>query len=399
MLTRLALALALLIPLSALGGPRLSHQGRLLLASGAPVEGTPALTVRLYPDALATTAVWTRTYAGVPVTDGFFALELELDDGGDPLEPAWFDGDLWVAVEVAGAGELSRQRLVDAPSAAVARAVPTSSAGGACLDGSLRYNGTTFEGCMRGGWHDLFGAAPELLSSAPAGGAPSGGATVSLVGEGFHPDAAVWFGSTQAASVSYIDAEHLSATSPAGTAGVAADLRVVNPDGRADRLVDAWRWGGARYIRLTLLNGTHSTTTISVSEVQLFEGATQLANNMTSATTPAPKSVTWTTSSYSTSYGWEAFDGVTATSQYSDGYMSSVAGSQITIDLGPAAAPRIDRYRVWTSSYSDGGGTYRPTQWTLEGSRDGSTWTLLDSYSGSAVPSGSYIERTIASPL
>ena len=155
-----------------------------------------------------------------------------------------------------------------------------------------------------------------------------------------------------------------------------------------------------RYFRITLQGGT-SNNTISMSEFQIFNEFGQLVGvNMTSATTPAPRTVTWSATAYEgNSPGWKAFDGVTSTGNYYDGHMSSGANAQVTLDLGANGSTRISKYRLWTSSYVDSGGTYRPTQWTVEASLDGTEWTVLDTYSGSAVPSGSYIERAVSVEL
>ena len=151
---------------------------------------------------------------------------------------------------------------------------------------------------------------------------------------------------------------------------------------------------GRRYIRITLKNGTSGASVISLAELQLYDGDTGLwlVNNMTSGSTPSPKAVTWTATVYSTSYGWKALDGNGPTSAYSDGYMSSSPNSTVTLDLGAGNTVRVTKYRIWTSNYSDGGGTYRPNSWTLEESDDGATWTTLDSRSDSPVPSNSYLE-------
>ncbi len=151
---------------------------------------------------------------------------------------------------------------------------------------------------------------------------------------------------------------------------------------------------GKRYFRITLKNGTSGQTNIQLAELQFYDAniGQWITNNMTSDSVPSPKVVTYTPTSYSTSLGWKAFDGAGGTSHYYDGYMTSVANSVLTIDLGAGNVINATKYRVYTSSYGDGGGTYRPTDWTLRTSNDGVNWTILDSQIGATVPGGSYLE-------
>lgn len=149
-----------------------------------------------------------------------------------------------------------------------------------------------------------------------------------------------------------------------------------------------------RYVRLTLTNGTSGNVTIQVAELNLFDSKTNqwIVNNMTSSSAPAPKSVSYTATSYSSSAGWKIFDGQGPTGDYNAGYMTSAANSYVLIDFGAGNGISLTKYRLWTSSYSDGGGTYRPSAWTLETSVDGSAWDTVDTRSGVSPASGSYVE-------
>jgi hypothetical protein len=384
----------------AVAGPRLAHQGRLVDVSGAPVHGEHDVVVSLYASSSAPIALWSKTYADLPIDDGYYTAILELDDEADPIDPAWLGAGAWVGVAVSGTPVGGRTPLVDAPVAAVARAVASDATAGACAAGAIRHNAGTFQGCKSGAWYDLFGSPPVVSTLSSTSGPPSGGGTVTLTGRGFLPGAAVHFGGTASPLVTVAGDTSLTATVPAGTAGVTSDVFVTNPDGRFG-FAGRYQYGGRRFFRLTLTNGTSGNSTISVSELQLYDdiAGAFITNNMTSTATPAPKTVSWTATSYTDSLGWEVFDGISSNGAYSAGYMTSSANSAVTIDFGPGNFYRVSKYRIWTSSYGDSGGTYRPSAWTLESSLDGSTWTTIDTRSGTPVPSGTYLEFTVSPVL
>ena len=147
-----------------------------------------------------------------------------------------------------------------------------------------------------------------------------------------------------------------------------------------------------RYLRITLQGGTSGVSPIQVAEFQLYDPfrGDWLVNNMTSANAPSPKVVNWTATSYSSSAGWKIFDGTGPSSDYNNGYMTSSANATVAIDFG--ANVRVSKYRIWTSTYSDGGGTYRPNAWKLEASNDTVSWSTIDTRTASPVPAGSYLE-------
>ena len=99
----------------------ISYQGRLLDASGNPVDGSRVMTFSLYADPSGGSALWSHS-DDVPVGDGLLSVEL-------PVNPTLFDGQaLWLGVRVGGdAGEMSpRQPLLPAPYALFARAAATA---------------------------------------------------------------------------------------------------------------------------------------------------------------------------------------------------------------------------------------------------------------------------------
>jgi hypothetical protein len=130
---------------AALAGPVFTHQGRLLTSAGQPVEGATDLVIRLYDESADTAALWTKTFTGLPVAGGYYAVRLELSDSNAPIDPlALTDGSTWIGVTVGGV-EAPRERLASAPAAAVASSValPHTTSGGTCeVAGSLAYDAT-----------------------------------------------------------------------------------------------------------------------------------------------------------------------------------------------------------------------------------------------------------------
>ena len=71
----------------------ISYQGRLLDQSGSPMNGTHAITFRLYTQPSGGSALWTYNTA-VPVDHGLFNVQIPVDEG-------IFDGQaLWLGVQV-----------------------------------------------------------------------------------------------------------------------------------------------------------------------------------------------------------------------------------------------------------------------------------------------------------
>jgi hypothetical protein len=155
---------------AALAGPiAVGHQGRLLDASGAAISGARDLSVTLYDGAgPGAAAIWTRTFADVAVADGFYALQLEA--GTPALDASLFDrAEVWIAVAVDGGAELGpRSRLLSAPSAGVAHAVPVSTAPTCTGTGSIRWNPTaqTLEVCDDSAWVLVGGVGVRLVNGA-----------------------------------------------------------------------------------------------------------------------------------------------------------------------------------------------------------------------------------------
>jgi hypothetical protein len=167
---RVLLALSLPSVAGAAAPLQLSHQGRLLTASGTPVNGPTQVAVGLYDTELAASPFWERTYANVPVEDGYYAVSLVLDDGGQPLDLDDFDdGEVWVGVTLGTTPVPGRQRLASVPYALVAGAggggVVTTTVASCTTNGQLAWN-TVSESlvvCYGGSYHVLQGFGEHVV--------------------------------------------------------------------------------------------------------------------------------------------------------------------------------------------------------------------------------------------
>jgi hypothetical protein len=235
---------------------------------------------------------------------------------------------------------------------------------------------------------------PLVTQVSPAGGSQGGGTSITITGANFTGPVSVSIGGVAATGVTVTGSTTITATTGASASGGAMDVLVTNAAGQMGALPRGYWYGGRRYYRITLLNGTSGATTIQLAELNLYDDLTGrwVEPAMTSASTPAPYAVTGTATAFTSSAAWKVFDGVYPTASFNDGYMSNTASSSVEIDLGSLC--KITRYRIWTSTYSDGGGSYRPTKWRLEASSDSSSWTTIDSrdIGPSGVPAGGFIE-------
>jgi hypothetical protein len=123
--------------------------GQLRTASNDLPSGTHALTVRLYASAGAPAALHTETFPTVSILSGRFKVGL---GSLQPLPPSLFESysDLWVGLSVDGGDEVGRRRLMSAPYARKAGAVPVASSAdssaalscSACVQGSMLGDGS-----------------------------------------------------------------------------------------------------------------------------------------------------------------------------------------------------------------------------------------------------------------
>lgn len=173
---RILTLLALLISLPALAEDVvLTHQVRVLDASGLAIEGARTLTVELYADEDAVTPLWSETFE-TTLTDGYATLLLG-NDSSTPL-PGDIAADVRFAqMLVDGEAIGARQRLSGVPLSArslMADSVSgdvtvgdlkleTETSGtcsGASDYGKIRWDGGAFQGCRPGGWSNMLMAEP-----------------------------------------------------------------------------------------------------------------------------------------------------------------------------------------------------------------------------------------------
>ncbi len=89
-------------------------QGALTDAGGAPLDGTHAVTFRLFTQAAAGAPIFEETHA-LAFQGGAFAVQL---GDTDPLAPEDFSGARWIEVELASGGLAARVPVGEAPRAA-----------------------------------------------------------------------------------------------------------------------------------------------------------------------------------------------------------------------------------------------------------------------------------------
>lgn len=138
------------------------HQGRLLDAQGAPINGTKPVVVAIYPSASGGTAVASQS-ATMTFEDGYYSVEVP------SVEPVDLAGDRWLSVTVDGV-ELPRQPLRASPFAVMAAGATFGDVDTACnagttsLHGTIRYRNHYFEGCTPTGWRNLNDIAPFVAT-------------------------------------------------------------------------------------------------------------------------------------------------------------------------------------------------------------------------------------------
>lgn len=92
--------------------PVMSHQGRLLDASGDPVpDGDYEIVYSIYQAETGGTAVHTETQT-VPVKDGLFTTSIGLSSA---IDPTVFAGPTWLEISIGGEVLTPRQRMQGAP--------------------------------------------------------------------------------------------------------------------------------------------------------------------------------------------------------------------------------------------------------------------------------------------
>lgn len=125
--------LVLLAALASSAPVQLEQTGRLVDTGGTPVEGAVDLTVALFPALSGGTAVFSETFADLPVQQGVYSATL---GAGDDLDNSVFSATLYVELSVDGAVLGERQLLHRVPSAAHALVADAVVGVGITADGS-----------------------------------------------------------------------------------------------------------------------------------------------------------------------------------------------------------------------------------------------------------------------
>jgi hypothetical protein len=161
---------------SAFAAP-IQHSGRLITASGAPVEGEHTLVFTLHDAASGGNVEWTSAPMVVDVDGGYYSVALSSPVFPDDL----FEEDLWITVSVDGTPLTGRQPLGAVPYArnsAAAGTLPASTAPPAACDattaGSLYYDVDDKQvfACNSAVWTPI-GEDGDTPGQAPADAQPS----------------------------------------------------------------------------------------------------------------------------------------------------------------------------------------------------------------------------------
>ena len=136
-----------LLPALAQAAPlTLHHQARLTGVDGAPFNGDHKVEISLWDDQTDTTAglhrLWHGTFTAVPLEDGYFSLELGLDDQNQAVDSAWFSDDVWLQTDVNDVPLLPRTKVADVPGAGGGTVISNGSGGFADTSANRPSSGT-----------------------------------------------------------------------------------------------------------------------------------------------------------------------------------------------------------------------------------------------------------------
>jgi hypothetical protein len=108
------IVLPLLIACSSASAADLTHQGRLLDALGAPVDGTHAVTIALHSHETNDAPISTHVFSTLSLSNGYYSVVLS--DVPDEM----LAGPVWVGVNVGGGELLPRSPIGTTPRAVIA---------------------------------------------------------------------------------------------------------------------------------------------------------------------------------------------------------------------------------------------------------------------------------------
>ncbi len=118
----------------------------------------------------------------------------------------------------------------------------------------------------------------------------------------------------------------------------------------------------------------------------------EVTPTMTAPTTPAGYTASASTEFDTTYVAWKAFDGAFADSSWN----SSAAGLPQWLQLQFPSAVYVASYKI--TSRPAGGETYAPGSFTLQGSNDGTNWTVVDTRTGQVFAVSETKTYTVAIP-
>ncbi|MFT6143561.1 MAG: hypothetical protein ACJAZO_000818 [Myxococcota bacterium] len=158
----------------------LTHQIRVLDASGTPISGARAVTVELFENDATPNVLWSETFDAT-LEQGFASLQLG-QNPANPLPGGIAAQARYAQVRIDNSTLGARQRLSGVPLAA--RSLTADSVEGdvtvsdlqlqtesaapcaASTDyGKIRWNGGAFQGCRPGGWSNLLMADPGDMAT------------------------------------------------------------------------------------------------------------------------------------------------------------------------------------------------------------------------------------------
>lgn len=119
-----------------------------------------------------------------------------------------------------------------------------------------------------------YAAAPVVENATPAGGSPTGGTPITVVGDGFYDGVAVTVGGSACTDVVVLSPTELTCVTPSGTAGL-ADIEVTTPEG-TDTATGGFTYAEAPTI--TAVSPTQGSSeggnTVTIDGTGFFPGAT-----------------------------------------------------------------------------------------------------------------------------
>lgn len=133
----IALSATLLVAAAA-GADTMNYQGYLDDGSGSPLPGPANLGFRIYDVPSGGSALWTESFASVPLESGVFTVILGQTD---PLDETIFDGrDRWIETSIDGAPLLPRRPFTSVPHSIYAKVAEVALNG--APDGDWAINGS-----------------------------------------------------------------------------------------------------------------------------------------------------------------------------------------------------------------------------------------------------------------